>query len=86
VVNKSTHLEDVWRIVGITPRILNLGSKKVSGQIHPSSTSPPGEGTSGIYLLDLVVVIVGLDAVEKRKVCCPSRESNPDSTVVHPVA
>jgi hypothetical protein len=30
--------------------------------------------------------IAGLDAVEKRKISCVCRESNSDSSAVHPVA
>jgi hypothetical protein len=56
-----------------------------------SASSPgsfiPGERASGTYWIGgWVGHRVGLHAVEKRKISCPCRESNRDSSTVRPVA
>jgi hypothetical protein len=57
---------------------------KVSGQIHILAALSPGK--SHLYPLDrrLVGPRAGLDAVEKRKISCPCRESNPGSCALSP--
>jgi hypothetical protein len=54
----------------------------VSGQLHASAALPPG--------IEPLVPSVGpravLDAVMKRKIPSPRRESNPRTPIVQPVA
>jgi hypothetical protein len=56
---------------------------EVSGQLHVLAASPPGKNPLDRRLLGPRAV---LDAVVKRKIPSPRRESNPRSPIVQSVA
>jgi hypothetical protein len=60
---------------------------EVSGQIHAPVALPPGKGASGTHWIGgWVGPIAVLDAVMKRKIASPRRESNPRTPIVQPLA
>jgi hypothetical protein len=64
--------------------ILNFGTGW-SGQIHGSTASPREKSQPVPTMQDVrdwVCFGAGLDIMGNRKICCPYRESNPDSSAV----
>jgi hypothetical protein len=60
---------------------------QVSGQLHASAALPPEKETPGTHWIgDWVGLRAVLDAVLKRKIPSPFRESNPRTPVIQPVA
>jgi hypothetical protein len=60
---------------------------EVSGQLHASAALPPREIAPGTHWIGgWVGPRAGLDAVVKRKISSPRRESNPRTPIVQPVA
>jgi hypothetical protein len=60
---------------------------EVSGQFHAPAALPPGKEPPGTHLLGgLVGPRAVLNAVVKRKIPSPRRESNPRTPTVQPVA
>jgi hypothetical protein len=55
---------------------------EVSGQLHVPVVLTPGKAT----LVPNVGTRKGLDVMEKRKISFPYRKSNPNSSVVQPIA
>jgi hypothetical protein len=77
-----------WESGSIAPLILwPRQYMVVSGQLHAPATLPPRERGPGTHWIG---VWVGpravLDAVVKRKIHSPRRESNPRTPIVQPVA
>jgi hypothetical protein len=76
-----------WGSGGISPRILDLGTRWrwvvsfTSQPLYPQGKSP------GTHLLeDLVGSRAVLDAVVKKKIPGPRRKSNPKTPIVQPVS
>jgi len=60
---------------------------EVSDQLHAPAALPPGKEPPGTHWIGgWVGPRAVLDAVEKRKIPSPRRESNPDHPIVQPVA
>jgi hypothetical protein len=60
---------------------------EVSGQLHAPAASPPGKTATGTHWIGgWVGPRTVLDAVLKRKIPSPRRESNPRTPIVQPVA
>jgi hypothetical protein len=58
---------------------------EVSGQLHAPAALPPGEKAPSIYWIGgWVGPKAVLDAVVKRKIPSPCRESNPRTPIVQP--
>jgi hypothetical protein len=59
---------------------------EVSGQLHAPAALPPGERAPGtLWVEGWVGPGAILDAVVKRKITSPHRESNPRTPIVQPV-
>jgi hypothetical protein len=63
-----------WRY---SSTILNLGTRW-SGQLHVPAALPPGKQPTVTTVQEAGWLRAGLDVVEKRKISCLYRESNPD--------
>jgi hypothetical protein len=59
---------------------------KLSGQLHDLAALPPEKNPGTHWIGGRVGPTVGLDAVVKRKIPTPLRESNPRTPIVKPVA
>jgi hypothetical protein len=60
---------------------------EVSGHFHAPAVLLPGKGFPGSHFTEgYEEPRNGLDAVEKRKIYCPCRESSPDFWAVQPIA
>jgi hypothetical protein len=73
---------------GIAPRILwRRHLMEVSAQLHAPAALPPGKRAPGTHLIGgWVGPRAVLDAVVKRKIPSPHRESNTRTQIVQPVA
>jgi hypothetical protein len=57
----------------------------VSGQLHAPAAFTPGDTAPGTHCVGgWLGLRADLDVMEERKISCPWRESNPDSSVVQP--
>jgi hypothetical protein len=60
---------------------------EVSGQLHAPAALPPKERAPGTHWIGgWVCLRAVLDAVVKRKIPSPRRESNPKTPIVQPAA
>jgi hypothetical protein len=59
---------------------------EVSGQLHAPAALPPGRAPGTNWIGGWVGPRAVLDAVVKRKIPSPRRESNPRTSIVQPVA
>jgi hypothetical protein len=59
---------------------------EVSGQFHAPPALPPGRDSGTHWIGGWVGPRAVLDAVVKRKIPSPRRESNPRTPIVQPVA
>jgi hypothetical protein len=87
LIHSASRLEDVWGSGGIAPQFLTsaLGRSEWSAWRPCRFTSR--EKALGTHCIGgWVGPRVGLNVMEKRKISCPYREWNPDSSAVHPVA
>jgi len=77
VLNSAPRYEDVWGSTGIAPRILNLGERWGEWSASRPGRFNAGERTTGTpWIGGYVGPRAGLDAVTKRKILRPCRESN----------
>jgi hypothetical protein len=86
-LTKHHAMKMYWVSGGIAPRILDLGTRwrwvvsSLSGRFTPRERAPGTRLIGGS-----VGPSAGLDAVVKRKIPSPRRESNPRTPIVQPVA
>jgi hypothetical protein len=59
---------------------------EVSGQLHAPAALPPGKASETHWIGGCVGPRAVLDAVVKRKIPSPRRESNPGTPIVQPIA
>jgi hypothetical protein len=76
-----------WGSESIDPRILNLGTRRGEWSAsRPVRFTPRERAPSTHWIGDWVGPRAVLDAVVKRKIPSPRRESNPRTPIVQPVA
>jgi hypothetical protein len=86
-LTKHHAMKTYWGSGGIAPRIIDLGTRwwwwsaSHPGRFTPMERAPGTHGIGGWVGPRAV-----LDAVVKRNIPCPSRESNPRIPIVQPVA
>jgi hypothetical protein len=75
------------RLILLDLIILTRHQMEVSGQLHAPAALPPGKEPPGSHWIGgWVDPRAVLDAVVKRKIPSPGRESNPRTPIVQPVA
>jgi hypothetical protein len=79
LINYASRHEDLWGSVGIAPPLLTPALYGANGQLHVPAALPLKERASVIYWVGgWLGFRAGMDAMEKKKISCPCRESIPD--------
>jgi hypothetical protein len=85
LVNKALCHDDVWGSEGTAPPFLTTASDGGEWSATLTSCFTPREIAPGTHWIGgWVGPRAGLDAVEKRRISCPCRESNPGSQARNP--
>jgi hypothetical protein len=86
-LNKHHAMKEYWRSGGITPLILwPRHYMEMSGQLHAPAALPQERTPGTNWIGGWVGPRAALDAVVKRKIPSPGRESNPRTPIVQPIA